>query len=236
MHCKLPFGVFISSFIFAIIFSLPGLANNLEVSNVSLTGQNTTDKYTYIRFDISWENSWRTSGQNPLLAPNNWDAAWVFAKYRIGTGTWNHVTLSSSGHIAPAGSVISAPTDNVGVFLYRDVDGSGTFSKTGVKLRWDYDANGIENDDQVVEVKVFGIEMVYVNEGAFYVGGTTGGSEGGRFYTHPNINIPYYIDSENAIVVGTNVDNLYYSFTKREGDQKGPIPATFPKGSMRFML
>lgn len=227
MHHKLPFGIFISSFVLSILLSLPGFANNLEVKNVSLTGQNTSEKYAYIRFDISWENSWRTS-----VAPNNWDAAWIFAKYRVGTGTWNHVTLST-GHIAPAGSTISAPADNVGVFLYRDADGTGTFNKTGVKLKWNYAANGIDDDDQV-EVKVFGIEMVYVNEGAFYVGGTTpvlpNQAEGGRFYTYPDINTPYYIDSENSIDVGITAGNLYYSFIKEEGDQAGPIPSPFPKG------
>ena len=76
----------------------------LLVSNVYLTGQNTADNYTFVKFDISWENSWRTSA-----APNNWDAAWIFVKYRVGTGNWMHATLRASDHIAPAGSTISAP-------------------------------------------------------------------------------------------------------------------------------
>jgi len=64
-------------------------ANNITVSNTKLTGQNTTDGYTLVQFDLSWENSWRTSS-----APNNWDAAWVFVKYRItaangGDNLWN---------------------------------------------------------------------------------------------------------------------------------------------------
>lgn len=221
MQRKLPFVSFISSLILSIFFSLTGFANNLEVSNVSLTGQNEEEDYAFIRFDISWENSWRTS-----TAPNNWDAAWIFAKYRIGTGPWNHVTLSSTGHVAPAGSTISAPTDNVGVFLYRDVDGSGTFSKTGVKLRWDYGANGVADDDEV-EVKVFGIEMVYVPEGAFYVGGI--GNETGRFYTLPD-KIPYLITSENQIAIDSSVNNLFYIRSTFAGDYKGPIPDVYPKG------
>ncbi|MDY0101774.1 MAG: SUMF1/EgtB/PvdO family nonheme iron enzyme [Lentimicrobium sp.] len=231
MQRKLPFVSFISSLILSIFFSLTGFANNLEVSNVSLTGQNEAEDYAFIRFDISWENSWRTS-----TAPNNWDAAWIFAKYRIGTGPWNHVTLSSTGHIAPAGSTISAPTDNVGVFLYRDADGSGTFSKTGVKLRWDYGANGIADNDEV-EVKVFGIEMVYVPEGAFYVGSTTGGNEAGRFYTYPNTDTPYQITSEAEITVGIAVGNLNYDITGGlVGDQLGPIPSSYPKGYSAFYV
>ncbi|RUA26072.1 MAG: hypothetical protein DSY76_06195, partial [Bacteroidetes bacterium] len=34
-------------------------ANNIQVSNVSVRGQNTTDHYTMIKFDLSWDNSWR---------------------------------------------------------------------------------------------------------------------------------------------------------------------------------
>ena len=60
-------------------------ANNIQVANVTLTGQNTVDDYTLVEFDISWENSWRVVG-----GPGNWDAAWVFVKYRIGAGPWLH--------------------------------------------------------------------------------------------------------------------------------------------------
>ena len=67
----------------AITLASAGNANNISVTNVSLTGQNTADNYTFVRFDISWENSWRTSS-----APANWDAAWIFVKYRVGNGNW----------------------------------------------------------------------------------------------------------------------------------------------------
>ncbi len=78
-------------------------ANNISVSNFSLTGQNTQSHYAMIKFDISWENSWRTSA-----APNNWDAAWIFIKYRVnGTGEWQHAWLNNTGHLNPAGSTIS---------------------------------------------------------------------------------------------------------------------------------
>ena len=56
----------------------PLMSNNIQVSNVRLTNQNTTDDFTMVEFDISWENSWRYSG-----GPSNWDAAWIFIKYKI---------------------------------------------------------------------------------------------------------------------------------------------------------
>ena len=63
-----------------VLLSLPQtflFANNIQISNVSITGQNTASKYKMIQFDISWENSWRTSTEQ-----SNWDAAWIFIKYR----------------------------------------------------------------------------------------------------------------------------------------------------------
>jgi hypothetical protein len=62
-------------------------ANNLQVENVTLTDKNTTSDYVNIQFDISWDNSWNLAGSS---TPFNWDAAWVFAKwkYTLG-GHWN---------------------------------------------------------------------------------------------------------------------------------------------------
>ncbi|MEI6436470.1 MAG: hypothetical protein WCP32_16710, partial [Bacteroidota bacterium] len=64
----------------ALILATMLSANNINVSNVKLTGQNTTDDFAMVQFDISWDNSWRAAS-----APYNWDAAWVFVKYRIKT-------------------------------------------------------------------------------------------------------------------------------------------------------
>jgi len=156
-------------------------ANNIAISNLSLTDKNTTDHFTMVQFDISWENSWRTSS-----APNNWDAAWVFVKYRKAGGEWNHAWLNENGHTTPAGSIImpglvdpgsafNATTNpGLGAFIYRSADGTGTFTNTGVQLRWNYGANGLTDAD-VAEIKVFAIEMVYVPQGAFAAG--SGGIE-----------------------------------------------------------
>src|SRR5688500_16641042 len=81
-------------FILFILFCHEASGNNVQVSNVRLTGQNTTDNFTMVEFDITWENSWRYSG-----GPTNWDAAWVFVKYRVGTGgDWQHAWLNNTGH------------------------------------------------------------------------------------------------------------------------------------------
>ncbi len=207
----------------ALFLATASRANNIIVDNVSLTGQNTVNHTTSVRFDISWENSWRTS-----TAPNNWDAAWVFIKFRVGSGNWKHATLNSANHLAPEGSTINTPADKTGVFIYRSVNGTGTFSLTGVKLSWDYAVDGV-GDNDVVDVKVFAIEMVYVPQGSFYVG--NGASYASPFYTYPTTNSSFPIVDEGAISVGTTAGYLYYaSGGSDQGDQSGPIPAAFPKG------
>ena len=75
------------------------LANNLSVSNVSLTGLNTGSQYIMVKCDISWDNSWRTSS-----APNNWDAAWVFVKFRVSGNYTSASGATSSGTTITVGS------------------------------------------------------------------------------------------------------------------------------------
>lgn len=213
-------------------------ANNISLSNISLIGQNTTEHYTMVKFDISWDNSWRTSS-----GPCNWDAAWVFVKYRTNAGQWHHVWLNNTGHLNPAGSTIAIgllepfmpfnPSTNpgLGVFIYRNADGTGTFSKTSVQLRWNYGANGL-NDNAIIDIRAYAIEHVYVPQGNFYAG--SGGTEISAFYKYPGTTTPYLVTSENEITVGTAYNNLYYSASTYGGDQQGPVPAAFPKGYKSF--
>jgi hypothetical protein len=56
----------------------------------------------------------------------------------------------------------------LGAFFYRSGNGSGQFSTTGAQLRWNYGAQGIRDQD-IVDVKVFAVEMVHVPTGAFDV-------------------------------------------------------------------
>ncbi|MFZ1558435.1 MAG: hypothetical protein WAT37_00850, partial [Saprospiraceae bacterium] len=189
-------------------------ANNITISNVSIMGQNNSQKFKLVQFDITWDNSWRVD-----YGPNNWDAAWVFVKYRRKSdNTWHHATLhyvdgtgSGDGHTEPANCNISSSNDTGsggahGVFIHRTDLGQGTVTYTGARLRWNYGVDGLGDVDNV-ELSVMGIEMVYVPQGSFYIG--SGGIEFGAFYTHPTISNPYQITSEAAITVGTTAGNLY---------------------------
>ena len=137
-------------------------ANNIEVTNIVLTNQNVADGTTVIQFDLNWENSWRIS-----VGPANYDAAWVFAKYRVNGGAWRQTFISGIG-TTPAGATIET-ADNIGAFVYRSADGNGDVFFSGLQLEWDYDANNVDAN-AVVDVQVFAVEMVYVPEGAYRLG------------------------------------------------------------------
>lgn len=209
------------------------LANNILVTNVTLTaknisaGVNNVANFRSAQFDISWENSWRTSS-----APNNWDAAWVFMKYRVNrSGDWLHATLNAgTNQTAPTGGVIDVPADGVGAFVYRSTNGTGTFSLTSTQLRWNYGANGVLDND-IVEIKIFAIEMVYVPQGSFYVG--SGGTETGSFtngsWTTGNT-IPLQITSENALDIAQTSGSLWGT----SNINNGTLSSTYPKGFASF--
>ncbi|MFZ1692104.1 MAG: SUMF1/EgtB/PvdO family nonheme iron enzyme [Flavobacteriales bacterium] len=203
-------------------------ANNIQVTNTTLVDN--TGSTVKVQFDISWENSWRGGGVN------NWDAAWVFVKYRQGQGAWQHVYVNPSGHTTPAGSLLepglvdpgaahNATTNPVvGLFLRRDADGNGTFTATGVQLLWDYGVLGIAIND-ISQVQVFAVEMVYVNQGAFTAG--SGGTEISAFI---------------LTTISTGTANTAPSGTGSLGGQAGGFPtgqtaptsATWPNGFNAF--
>lgn len=170
----------ILSFIIALLCVLHvSVANNISVTGTSLTGQVAASDYTNVQFNISWENSWRMATG---VAPDNWDAAWVFVKYKVVgggtctvTGEWKHATLSSAvadysvvTDNGVAATFKPAP-DGVGVFIHRSGDGNGNINWQSVKLRWNYGANGLADDCQVT-FKVMAVEMVYVPGGGYLLG------------------------------------------------------------------
>ena len=65
-------------------------ANNVTTANVSLGSQNTALHYSMVKFDIAWENSWRT-----ITNESNYDGCWVFVKFRKkNTYAWQHATVN----------------------------------------------------------------------------------------------------------------------------------------------
>ena len=227
--------------------SIDSQANNLSISNVYLTGQNTTDDYTLVQFDISWDNSWRMT-----TGPSNWDAAWIFIKYRIGSGEWAHAWLSNANHTVPDGTTLdvglldpasayhATTNPGLGVFIYRSANGTGTFTNTGVQLAWNYGNNGLADDD-VVDVQVFAIEMAYIPQGSFYVGDGTSNDITGQLTDYNSTNA-YQITSENSITLGGsssgNMRNNNAAGMNTADDFNNTttqsLPTNFPKGYDAF--
>ncbi len=150
-------------------------ANNVQITNGPLIKSRDMDaKQAVVTFDVSWDNSWNTS------YPNNHDAIWVFMKYRIDASPFEHAYLvQDPGIVGDAGTspvdvkygtskLIGGEELTTGVFLARK-SGTGTTTLKNVGLVWNLDGTDVD-ENSVVSVRVFAIEMVYVPEGAFHLG------------------------------------------------------------------
>ncbi len=206
-------------------------ANNIRVTNVGLARQDAVTKTANVTFDLAWENSWRNG--------DNRDAAWVFVKFRApGSNAWEHALLStnSAAHKAASNSAISAAADGLGVFIHGAADFAGNVNYRQVKLRWNYGANGYDfAEGALVDVSVHAVEMVFIPEGAFFLG--SGGLEKGHFYrcvAGGAITNCFLVDSESEITVGSSAGNLFYVDVPDCGDGAGPISNDYPKGFAAF--
>jgi formylglycine-generating enzyme required for sulfatase activity len=191
--------------VFVLVFWAFGAqGNNVQISNVRLTGDNPGEGYVLVTFDLSWENSWRTN-----VGPSNWDAVWLFVKFQVDGGEWRHAWLHESGHSGGSGTAstmelglrddklaFNAETNpGIGMMVYRSALGSGTFSATDVQLRWNYSVQGVAAGS-VVKADVFGIEMVLVPGGEFWVGdGVSRGS-----FRQAADNIPFQVTTTGGIL------------------------------------
>ena len=208
-------------------------ANGIVVSNVRMTsrdtsaGLNNAANHTFIRFNISWQNSWRMQYATGI---NNRDAAWVFVKYKIdGTNEWKTAWLSNTGHLPgtwngfsgagpmqfepglrnPDSAYHATANPALGVFMYGNGFYMGSAGADSIQLRWNYGAQGIP-DSAIVEMRVFAIEMAYVPTVGFWVG--TGGTEDGSFTDGSwasGATIPFRITNEAALNIGNNPGELW---------------------------
>jgi len=224
--------------IFSINLYLPLIANNIEIKTVTVTDIDTLSHYANLMFDISWDNSWRLDG---VKAPYNWDAVWIFAKYRVRDGEWHHCKFSSKddGHSAPTGSTIDAAYDSMGVFIYRSSDNKATESSISsvywedVKLNWNYGLDCV-SDDETVAVKVFAVEMVYIPQSSFSL------FKGKNNDLYSNFNSGNNINSVDAISEGDitwdRSESIWCGAQENSGKIGGcaKLGTDYPKGYKAF--
>jgi hypothetical protein len=94
-----------------------GKANNIMLSNLGTTYTSSSGVVT-INFDLQWDNSWRSN------ASNNYDAAWVFFKFKDG-GQWMHLDVTGLDITLPSGFEAYVPADKRGIFIQRSASNLG---------------------------------------------------------------------------------------------------------------
>lgn len=225
--------IVLSSFLL-LFFAANG--NNIRVTSVELVNQDEIHETYQVRFNLQWENSWRTSDLE-----SNWDAAWVFIKYRVvPSTTWRHATLKESGFVPSDDSEIVVPSDRKGAFVYRADEGIGDVNFRNLELKWNYGDDGVDNN-AVFEVAVFAIEMVYVPEGAFFAGD---GSNGRGNFRRAGSNFPYEITNDGSITLGgvttTNLSSMNPDRMEKADDFDASstrnLPIAYPTGFSRFYI
>jgi len=136
-----------------LLSSLASFANNVQITNLSIV--NNGPGTIQVKFDVSWDNSWRTN-----VGPANYDGVWVFFKYKQPGGDWTHLNLTGINNIVPFNFDVfqNAGSNKVGAMIYRENTnlGMGTVTATNVYL------GAINNLPYDIDVKGFAIEMVYV--------------------------------------------------------------------------
>jgi formylglycine-generating enzyme required for sulfatase activity len=225
-----------------------GLFNEqLRIENVTLVPRDA--KSALLRFDVAWNDSWRST--------TNYDAAWVFFKAQAaGSTNWQHVKLVADKVLNPTGYaqergtqlefvVPDGPDGFTGVFLQRAAPGAGPLVAKGVTVVCERIEDGklkiVDSSASATirqpstDIHAFGIEMVYVPEGPFYLG--SGGTEPNRFYQYTDgsqNNLPYRVADAGPLPTGPQAGRLWATEQEPDGRDAGELPAAFPNGYRAF--
>ena len=194
-------------------------------------------------FNLDWPNSFR----NDI----NWDAVWIFAKYRADGGPWRHAALSTDpGDFSVVNdngipSAFETVPDGRGVFAFRASPGAGPVSWNQVSVKWHAAENDVTLEDSEVDVRVYAIEVVYVPEGRFHPGDGEVGDVRGHFRSASETE-PFAVTGEGPIPLGgsdftglsTNSGyGMNPSFLDDFSDRAPTtLPQSFPKGYAPFYI
>ncbi len=210
---------------------------NLEILTYELLRNNK------IKVEIKWEKSWK----NDL----NCDGVWLFGKYKAQDGIWRHIDLKSASlnqfdytDQTPKGSDVGKekadseigmwiPKEKKGAFIYR-LAGSGKLHIEDIILDWNHDNIDLHNG---AEIKIMGIEMVYIPKGEHYIGDPKGEKSGLKncFFTYPDKGA-YLVKSEDELLLAKKEGALYCNQDSPFSREEAPfiIPKEFPKGYKAF--
>ncbi len=208
-----------------------GMASELKISTPILYME---DAAAYAVFNIEWKNSWNNS--------RNHDAIWLFCKSKTGIETARHIGIANSGHTvvstyssgSPALAFKVAP-DQVGLWVFPSQSFRGDISATvKVELQAE-DFEGINTRNAAFQV--FGIEMVHIPSGNFLIGSAEESAQQKGAFFDPATGGMIGIEEESGEWEVAADGDLYYQASEGyEGDQKGRISASFPKGHQAFFM
>ena len=160
--------------------------------------------------------------------------------------------MSATGHIVSSEASLELPTDKLGAFIYSKTVTNQPVNNNwqGLVLRWDYRTDGVP-DNALVDVKVFGVEMVYVPTASFWIGDgslwmqSTFHTANAPIEQYSVDKYPYQILSEEALTLG-GIDSMSIG-TNNNWAMNGPyadddfsttvekqLPSGFPKGYNAF--
>ena len=225
------------------------LANNIQISSVSVKDKDTIEGTAFVQFTLSWDHSWKDR------LHRNWDAAWVFVKtYNPHERIWRHVSLT-----APTGSPVDKNATNCfmalphsignanvpvwseiatsqtdfgttiqsGVFIYRKGVGNGSNLIEDIQLQFNYRDYNFTDDDEI-QVAVFAIEMVYVSAHEYIIGDGT--SPQSLYADGKNLIIKTDLLSGRSALMGKVTSETGWAY------QGTPVPDTFPMGLKAFYM
>jgi len=222
------------------------------------------EKSAIVKFDMDWGGAWRHDV--------NHSAVWLFFKVRLdGRTEWKPVRLAADRVMNPAGYgqetgvkldflVPGGDDGYVGAFVRLADHSMGDVKATGMTAVWDLTSVPEIKKDTRVAVKAYGLKMVYVADGAFYLG--SGGDETYAFYQYQpeqkqaaekerlvsgNSTMvvreeaaaaadcpPYLVTNSAAIPTGKQPGKLWARGA--EPEDGGRIPAAFPNGYKAFYI
>ena len=190
-----------------------------------------------VSFSIAWKEAWNNAVNN--------DGVYVFVKYKE-KGVWHHANLAkSSGKVFDATNAIpegfSTGSDkDLAMWIPDTAKGAFLFVQKGIEK--DVCADNvtfsikIDEDADIEDMKVFGLEMTYIPEGEFEIGDPMG-TNGPRncLYVYPNGGA-YKVVSEDAIIMDAKDGYLYCDQDNERSRDEVPftIPVSFPKGFKAF--
>ncbi len=217
--------------IISILFLLLVL-NNVKANNLVMSTPTYNDATKTISFTIAWNNSWKIS-----TGPSNYDGVWVFIKRQacsstniwatalISTTSGDHTTSVTSGSSLLS---VDAVSDGMGVFIRRTASGTGSISTHTINLKLN---SSLTTQPAITasvadNFKVYGVEMVYVPQGGFYLGDGRP-TNTSNFSSGDNASTALFIDAAKQ-TAGLGAATVYTSNPVYGCPNN--LPSTFPLG------